>query len=125
MTTKIGNPKRKRVNIFTTGGHHFSAELMTELDDMKIFEDLLTGKQECIHIARMCFVRKNLTAVVLEDVEPVTQQRPEPLPEAFGDDGCANQPDASEQCPNGCGETKPIEGSGETSVENPGGSGTV
>lgn len=113
---KITTPKKRRVNVFTNGGHHFTADIFTDLDDMKIFEDLLTGKQECIHIARMCFVRKNLTAVVLEDVPEFTQQRPESLPETFGDNGSLNQPDASEQHPDRCCETKLAEGSGETSV---------
>ncbi|HLT41920.1 MAG TPA: hypothetical protein VKZ95_04380 [Sphingobacteriaceae bacterium] len=92
---------KKRINIFTKGGHHFTFEYcendgqndLNNLTDSQIFEELLTGKEELVQVKRMCFIRRNLTAVVIEDVTEGLSV----LPESNGNGGQSDKPTSREQ----------------------------
>lgn len=64
------NRNRKvEIHIYTTGGFCQSFGIEGVATDDEIVSDLLGGKCEVIKLDRSCFVKANISAVVLKDVQ--------------------------------------------------------
>lgn len=92
----------KKIGFYTVGGFYFSSMIKGEISYDQIFEDLLTGKNELIQVANMCFVKKNIAGIVIEDVEEPAPSGHGVLPDGTQASGESREAPSSEQFGGGC-----------------------